>query len=62
MTLTPDQKRFQRDLALKHVRRFREADEGERHPRSEQRIAMAVAGTVGATTADVLKWMKEMPA
>jgi hypothetical protein len=57
--MTPDQKRFQRDLALKHVRRFREAHDCHRLP--DQRIAMAVAGTVGASVDDVLKWMKEMP-
>lgn len=57
--MTPDQKRFQRDLALKHVARAREA--AKSHPMTDQRIAAAVAGTVGATVDDVLKWMKEMP-
>lgn len=59
MTLTPDQRRFQRGLALKHVARFRASDEGSDFPRSDQRIAAAVAPQVNATVEQVLKWMKE---
>ena len=56
MTMTPDQKRFQRDLALKHVARFR-ADLS--HPLPDQRIAAAVAPGVNSTAGQVLKWMRE---
>lgn len=57
MKLTPEQKRFQRDLALKNVARAREA--AKSHPMTDDRIAAAVAGQVNATPADVLKWMRE---
>lgn len=57
MTLTPDQKAFQRRLALQHVVRAREA--AKTHPMTDQRIAAAVAGQVGATSDEVLAWMRE---
>ncbi|MGR4893362.1 hypothetical protein ACIPPQ_20245 [Sphingopyxis sp. LARHCG72] len=57
MSLSPDQKRFQRDLALKHVARAREA--AKSHPMTDQRIAAAVAPQVSATPDQVLSWMKE---
>jgi hypothetical protein len=57
MTLTPDQRRFQRDLALKEVRRARNAT--DRHPMSDQRIANVAAKASGATPEQVLNWMKE---
>ncbi len=57
MTLTPDQKSFQRTLALQHVERARAVEAS--HPMSDQRIAAAVSRSVGATPDQVLKWMKE---
>lgn len=54
--MTPDQKRFQRELALKHVARFR-AD--AKHPLPDLRIAAAVAPGVKASSDQVLKWMRE---
>lgn len=57
--MTPDQKAFQRKLALQHIAKAREA--AKTHPMSDQRIAAAVAPAVGATTDQILKWMKEAP-
>lgn len=55
--MTPDQKAFQRRLALQHVARARET--AKSHPMTDERIAMAVAGRVGATSDQVMKWMRE---
>ena len=57
--MTPDQQKFQRDLARKHIARAREA--AKSHPMSDQRIAAAIAPTIGAEVGQVLKWMREMP-
>lgn len=55
--MTPDQQKFQRDLARKHIARAREA--AKSHPMSDQRIAAAIAPTIGAEVGQVLKWMRE---
>lgn len=52
--MKPDALKFQRELALKHVAKARASD----HPMTDQRIAAAVAPTVGTTPDQVLKWMR----